>query len=124
MAVTEHPDTFAAAIALIGMAVDPKACAKRLDDLRTAIEKAETSAAKLAAAQEQHATTVAADKADLDARGAALLKRETAVGIAERDLVRREQALKAAMPPRFADDPNLGPGGRSHSGLTREAFNA
>jgi chorismate mutase len=105
MAITEHPDTFSAAIALVGLAVDPKACAKRLDELRTAIDKAEAATAKLAVDREQHAAAVAAAKAELEARGAALLKRETALRIAEHRLGEREKAIKDAQPPRFRADP-------------------
>jgi hypothetical protein len=49
------PDTFAAAIALLGLALDPKAMSARLTELRTAVEKAEAATAKLAADREQHA---------------------------------------------------------------------
>jgi uncharacterized protein (DUF3084 family) len=120
--MAETPDTFAAAIALIGMAVDPKACAKRLDELRQALEKAEAATAKLTADREQHAATVAAAKDEIAARTAQLLKREVAVGIAERDLVKREKAIKDAMPSRFSADPTGAPGSISHSGLAREAY--
>ena len=66
--MTEDRDTFAAAIALIGMAVDAKATSSRLAELRTMVEKAEAAAAKLAADRQQHDQKVAADRAALDAR--------------------------------------------------------
>jgi hypothetical protein len=115
------PDAFKVVTDLIALAGNPAAASKRLGELQAQIDKAEAATAKLAADREQHATAVAAARAELEARGAAVLRRETAVGITERDLVRREQALKAAMPPRFTDDPNLNPGGRTYSGLSREA---
>jgi hypothetical protein len=59
--MSETPDTFAAAIALIGMAVDPKATSARLAELQKQIDAAAKGQAKLAADREQHATAVAAD---------------------------------------------------------------
>jgi hypothetical protein len=49
MALIEAPDTFAAAIALIGPAVDPKACAKRIEDLQKQVEALAKAQAKLEA---------------------------------------------------------------------------
>jgi hypothetical protein len=68
--------------------------------VRTAIDKAEAGAAKLAADRSTHEASVAAAKTELEARGAALLKRETAVRIAEHRLTERERAIEAAKPPR------------------------
>jgi hypothetical protein len=121
--MAEDRDTFAAAITLIGMAVDPKATSARLAELSTALEKATAAQSKLDNDRAEHATAVAAAKASADERAKALRDREVAVSIAERNLARRQKAIRDAMPPRFADDPNLGPGGPSHSGLTREALN-
>jgi peptidoglycan hydrolase CwlO-like protein len=120
--MAESPDTFSAAIALIGLAVDPKACAKRLDDLQKQLDKTAAAAAKLEVATAAHDQKVAAAKADLDARGAAVLKREAALGIAEGRLAAREKAIAAVTPPRFTADPTGAPGTISHSGLAREAY--
>jgi hypothetical protein len=60
--MSKTPDTFAAAIALIGMAVDPKATSARLAELQKQIDAAAKGQAKLAADREQHATAVAAAK--------------------------------------------------------------
>jgi hypothetical protein len=66
--MAEHPDTFSAAIALIGLAVDPKACAARLTYLQKQLDAVAKAQAKLDADREQHAAAVAAAKAALDAR--------------------------------------------------------
>jgi multidrug efflux pump subunit AcrA (membrane-fusion protein) len=123
MAVTaEHPDAFSAVTNLVALLADPKAASARLTELQKQIEKAEAASAKLAADREQHAAAVAAAKAELDARGAALLKRETAAGIKERELIQREKVLEASKPPRFSADPTGAPGTISHSGLAREGY--
>jgi hypothetical protein len=119
--MAEDRDTFAAAIALIGLAVDPKATAARLAELRTAIEKAEASTAKLTADREQHAAAVAAAKAELDARRTALAQREVALAAQEGRQAHHDKLIAQWRAEHgFVPDPNLGPGGRSHSGLTRE----
>ena len=78
------PDAFMVVANLLAVIADPKLAAKRMSDLERQIEAVVKAREQLAADRQQHATTVAAAKADLDTRGATLLKRETAVGIAER----------------------------------------
>jgi hypothetical protein len=119
--MSEAPE-FQAVANLLALLTDAKATAKKFDELRQTIEKAEGATAKLAVDREQHAAAVTAARAELDARGAALLKREGAAGIKERELVEREKAVKAAMPPRFSSDPTGAPGSISHSGLARERY--
>jgi hypothetical protein len=111
------PDTFSAAIALIGLAVDPKATAARLAELQKQIEKAEAATAKLAADRSTHEAAVATAKAELEARAAALHKRDTALRIAEHRLGEASRPSRTRCRPRpgaISDDQfrRLDPGER------------
>jgi hypothetical protein len=116
-----EPPEFAVVVSLLALVSDAPGCGKRLAELRQALEKTEAATAKLATDREQHATAVAAAKAEHNARAAALVKRETDLVSREGMCAHQSQLIakwKAAHS--FPNDPNLGPGGRSHSGLTRE----
>jgi uncharacterized protein (DUF3084 family) len=115
------PDTFAAALALLAAAADVPGTKARLAELAKQIAAAEKAHAALTADRETHHRELAAAQAATNAREAKLRDREVKVGIAERDIAAREKVIADARPPRFSYDPNLGPGGRSYSGLTREA---
>jgi hypothetical protein len=106
--MSETPDTFAAALALLAAAADVPGAKARLADLAKQIAAAEKAQAKLDADREAHARIVAADKAASDERLTKLHDREVKVGIAERDLIAREERVRAARPPRFDHDANLG----------------
>jgi hypothetical protein len=112
------PEAFAAVADLIAIVADPKACAKRLADLRAQIDAATAAQAKLDADRLEHDRKVAADTA-------ALAKREAALRMHQAELMGREAAMAETarirgLPESFPLDPNLGPGTRSHSGLVRE----
>jgi hypothetical protein len=113
------PETFAAVADLIRLIADPDGCAKRVRELQKLGEQVAKAQAKLETERAAHDQTVTADTAAALARETKLRDREVAVAMAQRDVAARERALADARPPRFSDDPNLGPGGRSHSGLTR-----
>jgi hypothetical protein len=119
MMTDASPDTFAAVTTLIKLVVDAKACAKRLDDLQRLADQVAKAQATLDADRGTHHRELATAEAVTNAREAKLRDREVKVAIAERDLAAREKVIADARPPRFYDDPNLGPGGRSPSGLTR-----
>jgi hypothetical protein len=102
-----NDEAFSAVTSLIALVTDAKACGKRLDELRKAIEQADAAQADLKAARDEFGRHAAAETAAADAREAKLRAREVAVAIAERDLVRREQAIADAKPPRYPHDPNL-----------------
>jgi peptidoglycan hydrolase CwlO-like protein len=106
------PETFAAVADLIKLVVDAKACAKRVDELQKLVATAAAAEARLAADTATHAAT----KAALEAREAAVTERERVVAADEAAL--REQRE----PEKYPLSANLEPGGRSHSGLTREAY--
>jgi hypothetical protein len=105
--VSESPDTFAAVTALIALVVDVKACAKRLEELRLAVEAAEKERAQLAADWASHQRTTSDARAELEDKAASLRKREVAVAIKERDLVERERVIAASKPDRYPPDPNF-----------------
>lgn len=115
-------DTFGDAFALLAAAADVKGCKGRIARLKRLGEQTAAAQAKLEADREAHTRTVEADTAAADAREKSLRDREVAVAIAERDLVRREQIIAAAKPPRFTPGSNLNPGEQSYSGLSREAL--
>jgi hypothetical protein len=115
-AVEAGPDAFAALAGLIALIIDAKACATRLAELRKLVDQAEKAQAQLAADRETHAATAAAAAAALEAREAALVTREEACAAAEAEYFQQQPR------ERYPASPNLEPGGRSHSGLTREAY--
>jgi chorismate mutase len=109
------PDAFAAVTGLIALITDPKACAKRIDELRKLIEQAEKAQAQLAAERAAHEAKVAADKAELAAREAKVA-----------DRLFRAMRLEKEPPserPEYFDpfpfDPNLLPGTRGPTGIAR-----
>jgi septal ring factor EnvC (AmiA/AmiB activator) len=112
------PETFAAALALLAAAADVPGTKARLAELQKKITAAETALTKLAAEIAEHERKVAADTAELAEREQKLRTRAV-------DLMVRENALaetakiRGLSDDRFHLDPNLGPGGRSYSGLTR-----
>jgi peptidoglycan hydrolase CwlO-like protein len=110
--MTESPDTFTAVAGLIALVTDAKACSKRLDELRKLGAELAEAQAKLDADRETHAASAAA----LEARETALAPREEACAQAEAEYFQQQPR------ERFPASPNLDPGGRSHSGLTREAY--
>jgi hypothetical protein len=113
-------DAFADAFALLTAAADVKGCEARITKLKKLSEQVAAEQAKLDA----EARTLGTDKAALDEQTKAVCEREVAVAIAERALRADQQALAAdrrAMAPTPGFDPNLNPGSRSWSGLTREA---
>jgi IS5 family transposase len=118
------PEAFAAVANLIAVIADPKGCAKRLAELQARMGAVTAAQTKLDA----DARTVAADRAAADEHAKAVREREVKAALAERDLIADREALVAerralaAERPRFSADPNLGPGGRSYSGLTREPY--
>jgi hypothetical protein len=114
------PDAMAALADLLVLMTKPAAFKAKLSELRRTIERAETATAKLEAASRAHDQKIAADRAEMATREQRVRDREVAVAIAERNLGEREKIIADAKPQRYRDDPNLGPGGRSHSGLTRE----
>jgi hypothetical protein len=88
------PDTFSAAIALIGMVVDPKATSARLAELQKQVEKATAAQAKLDSDRAAHERTAAADKVSAAEREKTLRDREVAVAIKERNIAAREKAMR------------------------------
>jgi uncharacterized protein YgiM (DUF1202 family) len=106
---------------LLAIVSDPAASKKRLSDLERQIETLAKLQTKVDNDRASHERTTAADKASAAEREKTLRDREVSVAIKERNLVAREKAIADARPPRFSDDPNLNPGGRSYSGLSREA---
>jgi hypothetical protein len=115
------PDAFAAVADLIRLIADPDGCAKRIRELQKLGDQLAKAQAKLETERAEHGRKVAADTAELAEREAVVRKREVAVVFAERDVNERAQRFAAELPPRYPHDPNLGPGTRSYSGLTREA---
>ena len=112
---SQTSDAFAAVTGLIALVTDAKACAKRLDELQRQIEAAAKAQAKLEADREQHERSVAAAKAALDAREAALRKREVEAMIRSNALDDRAARLEAdGKPWRPERVETLG------NGLTRE----
>jgi hypothetical protein len=115
-------DAFADAFALLAAAADVKGCEARITRFKKLSEQVATEQAQLAVDRAAYERAMADATAASDERERKLRDREVAVAIAERDLAAREKVIADARPPRFSDDPNLEPGGRSHSGLTREAY--
>jgi hypothetical protein len=120
--MSETPETFAAVTDLIRLIADPDGCAKRVRDLQKLGDQVAKAQARLETERAAHDQKVMADTAAMDEREQKLRDRHLALSIAERDLAAREKVIADARPPRFAGDPKLEPGGRSHSGLTREAY--
>jgi hypothetical protein len=100
-------DVFADAFALLAAAADVKGCEARITRLKKLSEQVAAEQAQLAADREAHARIVAADKAASDERLTRLCDREVKVGLAERDLIAREERVRAARLPRFDHDPNF-----------------
>jgi hypothetical protein len=115
------PEAFAAVADLIRLIADPDGCAKRIRDLQKLGDQLAKAQAKLDAdrAASAAAVTVA------DEREKTLRDREVKVTLGERVLTTGLHELAAArreLAPRFNFDPNLAPGTRSHSGLTRDEY--
>jgi hypothetical protein len=109
--MTEATD-FERAFTLLAVVADPLGCKARLGELQKQIAAAAKAQAKLDADRETHAATAAA----LEAREAALVTREACAAAAEAEYFKQQPR------ERYPASPNLDPGGRSHSGLTREAY--
>jgi hypothetical protein len=116
------PEAFAAVAGLVALITDAKACGKRLDELKKLGDEVAKSQAKLDTDRAEHERASTTRTREFDEREAKLRDREVKVIIAERNLLERQQEIAAARPPRFSDDPNMGPGGKSWSGLTREEY--
>jgi hypothetical protein len=114
-------DAFDDAFAFLAAAADVKGCEARITRLKNLSEQVAAEQAKLDLDRAEHTRITGAERAAADERERKLRDREVAVAIAERGLIAREKAIADVRPPRFFDDPNLEPGGRSYSGLTREA---
>jgi chromosome segregation ATPase len=114
-------DAFDDAFAVLAAAADVPGCKARLTELKKQLDAVEKASARLDADLAAHERAVAEATAASDEREQKLRDREVKVAFAERDIAAREKVIADARPPRFSDDPNLGLGGRSHSGLTREA---
>jgi septal ring factor EnvC (AmiA/AmiB activator) len=111
-------DVFADAFALLAAAADVPGCKARLAELAKQIAAAEKALRKLDADTAEHERKVAADTAELAEREAALRKRQVDVMIRENAMAETAK-IRGLSDDRFHLDPNLGPGGRSYSGLTR-----
>jgi alkylation response protein AidB-like acyl-CoA dehydrogenase len=118
--MNDAPDAYAAVVDLIALVTDAKASGKRLSELQALEERIAKTQAKLDADRAEHDRVVTTSRAELDERDAKLRKREVDVMIRDNALREAQRILDASKPPRFHDDANLGPGGRSYSGLTRE----
>jgi hypothetical protein len=105
--------TFTAVSQLIALVADPKACAKRLEELRKVSDEVARSQARLDA----DARTVATDKAAADEREKTLRDREVAVAMGERILNKGREELAAARRAMAVPPVYVGPGG-----LTQEAY--
>jgi DNA repair ATPase RecN len=114
-------DAFTDAFALLAAAADVKGCEARITKLKKLSEQVAAEQSQLDADREVHARTVAA----VDEREKALHGREVAVAIAERNLIKDQQALAAdrrALAPTLGFDPNMGPGSIGPGGITREPY--
>jgi hypothetical protein len=112
------PEAFAAVADLIRLIADPDGCAKRMTELRKLGEQVAKSQAKLETERAAHDRKAGADAAELAEREQKL--RARAVDLMVRENAMAETArVRGLSDDRFHLDPNLGPGGRSYSGLTR-----
>jgi hypothetical protein len=109
MSDAQHPDAFAAVTNLIALVSDPKACARRLDELQKLEGQIAGAQAQLAADREQHDRRAA----ELDTREASLLTREEACAAAEAEYFSKQE------PEKYPLGANGERGTRSHSGLVR-----
>jgi hypothetical protein len=105
-------DAFDDAFALLAAAADVPGTKARLTELRQQI----TAAAKAKMRFEADSAAIAAAQAALDEREARVTERERVVLAWELEAAERGEREK------FPFSANLEPGGRSHSGLTREAY--
>jgi septal ring factor EnvC (AmiA/AmiB activator) len=106
------------AFVLLAIAADPKGTKARLEQIATASAELARAQAKLETERAEHARKVAADTAAMDEREQKL--RARAVDLMVRENAMAETAkIRGLSDDRFHLDPNLGPGGRSYSGLTR-----
>jgi hypothetical protein len=108
---------FGALTALICLLADPKATAKRLDELQRRIDaatKAETKFATERAAYEARVATTTAEIAAREAKVADRLYR--AMRLEANPPADRDESDR---PDPFPHDPNFLPGTRSHTGLAR-----
>jgi hypothetical protein len=114
-------DSFTDAFALLAAGADVKGFEARITRLKKLSEQVAAEQAKLDADRVAHARTVAA----VDEREKMLRNREVAVAIAERNLIKDQQALAAdrrALAPTLGFDPNMGPGSIGPGGITREPY--
>jgi hypothetical protein len=100
-------DAFDDAFALLTAAADVKGFEARITRLKKLSEQVAAEQAQVAADRETHHRELAAAEAATNAREARLRDREVKVGIAERDLIAREERVRDARQPRFDHDPNL-----------------
>ena len=105
------PDAYATLAGLITLLADSKATVKRLDELRRLSTETAEAQAQLAADREEHDRAVAAAKAALDAREAALRKREVDLAGREGRCAHDSEVIAAWKRDHDFIDADLQPGG-------------
>jgi hypothetical protein len=107
-------DSFAPVLALLAVATDPKATARRVKELRAAVIAADKARAELGRTRVEHEAQLVADRAQLEEDRADLDKRKLALAAAEGQLAHEREVFAASQPwkaPRLIEMGN---------GLTRE----